>query len=100
MKIGTSDIFRHADNIVTRKVMDETLLVPISGEMASMDNLYTLNDTGAFLWQSFDGKRSLTEIGQEMAQLYNAPLTVIEEDIAEITVGLAEAGLVIPEGEH
>ena len=98
MKIQASDIFRHADNIVTRKVMDETLLVPISGEMASMDNLYTLNDTGAFLWQALDGKASLSEIGQDMAKQYDASVETIEKDLIEITSGLAEAGLVTPEG--
>ncbi|MCI5122069.1 MAG: PqqD family protein [Candidatus Electrothrix sp. AUS4] len=97
MNIQPSAVFRHADNIVTRKVMDETLLVPISGEMASMDNLYTLNDTGAFIWKSLDGQHTLFDIGQDMAQQYDAPLAVIEEDIAEISLGLAEAGLIIPE---
>ena len=97
MNVRPSDVFRHAENIVTRKVMDETLLVPISGEMASMDNLYTLNETGAFLWQSFDGSHSLAEIGRDMEKQYDAPFTEIEADLLEITSGLAEAGLVIHE---
>ncbi|WPD23017.1 MAG: PqqD family protein [Candidatus Electrothrix scaldis] len=100
MNVRSSAVFRHADNIVTRKVMDETLLVPISGEMASMDSLYSLNDTGAFLWQSFDGKRSLSDIGRKMAEQYDASIEVIEADLIEITAGLAEAGLLISEGEN
>lgn len=99
MNVRSSAVFRHADNIVTRKVMDETLLVPISGEMASMDNLYSLNDTGTFLWQSFNGKRALSDIGRKMAEQYDASVEVIEADLVEITAGLAEAGLLIPEGD-
>lgn len=95
MSVQLADVFRHADNIVTRKVMDETLLVPISGDMASMDELYTLNDTGAFIWRALDGICTITEIGQQLEQEYAAPLAEIEADMLEIMNGLEDAGLVV-----
>lgn len=95
MNVQAADVFRHADNIVTRKVIDETLLVPISGELASMDNLYTLNETGAFIWQSLDGTRSLAQIRGMLEQQYDAPAEVIEADVLEIVSGLAKAGLIV-----
>lgn len=87
-------IYKQADNIVTRRVLDETLLVPISGDLASMDELYTLNDTGAFIWQALDGTRPLAEIGQQLAQEYDGPPEEIETDLVEIVRDLIEAGLV------
>lgn len=93
MQLNT--IYRQANNIVTRKVMDETLLVPISGEIASMDEIYTLNDTGAFIWQALDGIRTLADIGRQLEQEYDAPPEVIQADMLEIMGGLAEAGLVV-----
>jgi hypothetical protein len=95
MKVQPADVFRHADNIVTRKVMDETLLVPISGQLASMDNLYTLNETGAFIWQALDGTRSLAAISVMLEEQYDAPAEVIAADVLEIADGLAEAGLIV-----
>lgn len=95
MKVQAADVFRQAENIVTRKVMDETLLVPISGELASMDNLYTLNETGAFIWQALDGSRSLAEISGMLEREYDAPAEVIAADVLEIADGLAEAGLIV-----
>lgn len=94
MKAQPADVFRQAENIVTRKVMDETLLVPISGQLASMDNLYTLNETGAFIWQALDGVRSLAEISGMLERQYDAPAEVIAADVLEIADGLAEAGLI------
>lgn len=94
MGVQLNDVFRHADNIVTRKVMDETLLVPISGEMASMDNLYTLNETGAFIWQALDGVRSLAEIGKMLEQEYDASADVIAADVLEIADELSGVGLI------
>lgn len=96
MNVQLSDVFCHADSIVTRKVMDETLLVPVTGELASMDNLYTLNETGAFIWRSFDGVRTLMEIAQLLEQRYAAPAEVIEADMLEITNGLLKAELILP----
>ncbi|WP_420208560.1 PqqD family protein [Candidatus Electronema sp. JC] len=95
MKAQPADVFRQAENIVTRKVMDETLLVPISGQLASMDNLYTLNETGAFIWQALDGVRSLAEISEMLERQYDAPAEVIAADVLEIADGLAEAGLIV-----
>lgn len=88
-------IYRKADHIVTRKVMDETLLVPISGDLASMDELYTLNDTGAFIWQALDGTRTLAEIGRQLEQEYDAPEEVIKADLREVMDGLIDVGLVV-----
>uniref|UniRef100_UPI004055E593 PqqD family protein n=1 Tax=Candidatus Electronema sp. TaxID=2698783 RepID=UPI004055E593 len=93
MNAQPADVFRHADNIVTRKVMDETLLVPISGDLASMDNLYTLNETGAFIWQMLDGSRSVAEIAALMAERYDAPAAEIEADVQETVGSLLEAKL-------
>ena len=92
MQLNT--VYRQAENIVTRKVMNETLLVPISGDIASMDELYTLNETGTFIWQALDGTRTLAEIGRQLEQEYDAPPELIQSDVLEIMSGLAEAGLV------
>jgi hypothetical protein len=93
MELNT--IYRQADNIVTRKVMDETLLVPISGDLASMDELYTLNDTGAFIWQALNGNRTLVEIGERLQQEYDAPIEVVYSDLLEVIHSLAEASLIV-----
>ncbi len=89
------DVFRKADNIVTRKVMDETLLVPISGELASMDELYTLNDTGALIWHALDGVLTLAEIGKLLGQEYDVSSEMIEADLLEIVNDLADSGLAV-----
>jgi hypothetical protein len=95
MHVQSTDVFRRADNIVTRKVMDETLLVPISGELASMDNLYTLNETGAFIWQALDGSRSLAEISKMLEERYDASAEMIQADMLEIVSGLSKVELIV-----
>ncbi len=98
LMVRLDSIYRQADNIVTRRIMDETLLVPVSGELASMEELYTLNGTGAFIWQALDGVRTFAEIRHQLGGQYDAPAEVIEADLLEIMNGLADAGLVTPVG--
>ncbi len=52
----------HSPNIVTRKTGTEYVLVPIANNIADMNSVYTLNETGAFIWELIDGKRSVEEI--------------------------------------
>ena len=97
MEVQLTSVFRQAENIVTRTVMGETLLVPISGDLASMDELYTLNNAGAYIWQALDGLSSISEISEQMRQEFDAPSEIIESDLMEIIRDLADAGLIVAE---
>ncbi len=37
---------------VTRSVNDELVIVPLSGNVAQMNRLFTLNETGKFIWEN------------------------------------------------
>jgi len=37
---------------VTRTVGDELVIVPLSGNVAQMNRLFTLNETGKFIWDN------------------------------------------------
>ncbi len=60
----------HSRSVVTRKTGSEYILVPVSNNIADMESLYTLNETGAFIWEQIDGKRSISEIITLLQQEY------------------------------
>ena len=39
---------------VTRSVDEELVIVPLSGNVAQMNRLFTLNETGKFIWENSD----------------------------------------------
>ena len=39
-------------HFVTRTVGDELVIVPLSGNVAQMNRLFTLNETGKFIWDN------------------------------------------------
>ena len=91
--IELNDTYIQADNIVTRKVMGEVMLVPIRGEIAAMDNVFTLNQAGYFIWSLLDGITSVRSISNQMKTRYDAPLSIIETDVCALIDDLSSAGL-------
>jgi len=55
-------VYSHSPNIVTRKTGNEYILVPVANNIADMNSVYTLNESGAFIWELIDGKRNTGEI--------------------------------------
>lgn len=55
-------ILSHSPSIVTRKTGNEYVLVPIANNIADMNSVYTLNETGAFIWEQINGKRTVEEL--------------------------------------
>lgn len=49
-------------SVVTRKTGNEYIIVPVTGNIADMDSIFTLNETGAFIWEQIDGEKSVEEI--------------------------------------
>ena len=58
---GLKSILSHSPSVVTRKTGNEYVLVPITNNIADMNSVYTLNETGAFIWEQIDGKRNVED---------------------------------------
>ena len=54
-----------------------------SAGIADMNSVYTLNETGAFLWEQLDGKRNLGEIISLLTNEYDIDEVTAENDVAE-----------------
>jgi methyltransferase-like protein len=67
---GLNSILSHSPSIVTRKTGNEYVLVPVTDNIADMHSVYTLNETGAFIWEQIDGKRSVEEIIAAVTEEY------------------------------
>jgi methyltransferase-like protein len=78
---GLKSIPSHSTAIVTRKTGNEYVLVPVTNNIADMNSVFTLNETGAFIWEQIDGKRSVEEIIRVLSTNYD-----IDSGTAEIDV--------------
>ena len=80
-------------NVVSREIAGEQILVPIRKQAADMAAIYVLNETGAQIWRLIDGRRSLADIGDVLAQEYNVRSETVEADLLEIIGQLEELGM-------
>lgn len=80
-------------NVVSREIAGEQILVPIRKQAADMAAIYVLNETGAQIWRLVDGRRSLADIGDVLAQEYNVRPETVETDLLEIIGQLEELGM-------
>ncbi len=74
-------VFSHSPSVVTRKTGSEYVLVPIANNIADMNSVYTLNETGAFIWDQIDGKRDLNEIILKLTGEYEIDEPTAREDV-------------------
>lgn len=81
LMISASAIPSHSPRVVFRRIDDECLLIPITDNIADMDSLYRLNETGAFIWELIDGKRDIKDITVRMAEEFEVDLAEAEKDI-------------------
>ena len=78
---GLKSILSKSTTVVTRKTGNEYVLVPITNNIADMNSVYTLNETGAFIWEQIDGKRSIEEIITELTNEYDIDKQNAESDV-------------------
>jgi hypothetical protein len=57
--IDLNSVPTRSASVVTRKTGNEYVLVPVTDNIADMDSVYTLNETGAFIWEQIDGSRTI-----------------------------------------
>jgi len=78
---GLKSILTHSPSIVTRKTGNEYVLVPITNNIADMHSVYTLNETGAFIWEQINGKRNVEEIIAVLTDEYDIDQKSAEADV-------------------
>jgi coenzyme PQQ synthesis protein D (PqqD) len=79
-------------SFVTRRIAGETLLVPVTGRVADLDAIYTLNEVGSFIWHLIDGRRSAQAIAEAVSAEYDVTLERAALDVDELLTTLEAKG--------
>src|SRR5947209_2245535 len=87
-----------SDEVITRNIAGETLIVPVRGRVGDLDSIYTLNDVASTVWQLIDGQRTIGEIVRIICDEYDVSQDAATKDVMELTASLEEAGLISTNG--
>lgn len=86
--------FRQCANLLTRHIAGETIVIPIRGRLADMQQIFALNEVGEHVWRLIEQDRSVDEICEDVAQAFDISRAEAEADVREFLAALQQAGLV------
>jgi hypothetical protein len=86
--------FKKDPNIVSRKIADEVILVPIRQNVGDLESIYTLNETSASIWELIDGKKKICQIRDKILEEFDVTPKKLEKDLAKCIRKLEEIGAI------
>lgn len=91
MEIEKGQFMRNPD-FVYRKVVEETILVPVHMDVAEMDGIYTLNEIGAFVWEQLGAPLSLNLLQNKVLDEYEVTPEIAASDLKSFLSELLAIG--------
>jgi hypothetical protein len=88
--------FTKNDDLMTRNIAGEALIVPIKGRVGDLSAIYTLNDVGARVWQLIDGRTPVNQIIEAISEEYDVTKEEAAADVTELLDSMKAAGLIHP----
>lgn len=70
-------------DMVSRKIADEVILVPIRQNVGDLESIYTLNETAARIWELIDGKIKVEGIKEKILEEFEVTPEEAEKDLRE-----------------
>ena len=94
-RFGPEVSFAHSDQVASRKIADEILLVPIRSSAQEKLGVYTLNGTGVAIWELIDGQRSLFEVVDEVVERFEVEREQALKDTQTFCQDLLSFGAIV-----
>lgn len=66
----------------TRVVAGSLLLVPVKSSVADMKEMFSLNETGTFIWELIDDSATMETITQHVASQYQIEVQRAQQDLS------------------
>jgi hypothetical protein len=81
MAIELSKIAAMKSRFVTREVGNELVIVPLTGNVAKMNALFTLNETGKFIWESISEVQNMDQLAACMVDEFDIDMDTARNDV-------------------
>ncbi len=96
MAIGLDSVFVPSEDVVSRDIEGELMLVPLTAGFGDVEGLlYSVEGTAKAIWESLDGKKDLRGVVAELARSYSAASGEIERDVLGLVQELVRRRMVV-----
>ena len=86
--------FMKDPSVVSRKIADEFILVPIRQKAGDIESIYTMDEVAGRIWELIDGQRRVQDIRDAMVEEFEVSPEEAEVDLVEFLQQLENAGVV------
>ena len=92
MNITGNSVFERSPSATHQAVAGEAIVIDLN-----TGSYYSLNETGTWLWEHLDGKRTIGDLAMELAVACNIPdqVEIVQQDLIDLVANLLKEGLVI-----
>lgn len=74
-------LYKLKTKFVAREMGNEMILVPLTGNVANMSELFTLNETAKFIWENTKENTTLSDIETLMTEEFDIDPDTAKKDI-------------------
>jgi len=67
--------------IARRQIAGETILVPVSGDLARLQEIYVLDEVADHIWQRIDGRTPLDAIVDSLTETFDVGRDIARRDL-------------------
>lgn len=86
--------FVRNQNVVSRQIEGELIIVPVRSGVGDMNSLYTLNPVGSVLWEFMAQEHSLPEMVQRVCDEFEVTTSQAKNDIKAFLDSMLEEKLI------
>ncbi|MBI3634924.1 MAG: PqqD family protein [Candidatus Rokubacteria bacterium] len=86
--------FARDPDFISRRVVDEVILLPIRKNMGDLESIYALNEVGARIWELLDGERSVGDVRDVLVGEFDVPAETLVEHVDEFVGHLESIGAI------
>jgi hypothetical protein len=87
-------VHRRSPDLIERRILDDTVLVPIRGDLADLQRIFALNPVAQHIWAQLDGEHDLVAVRDSLVARFEVQPAQAEADLLEFIAQLHTAGLI------
>ena len=80
-------------DFVLRQIADEYVLIPYGATAEKMNQVLTLSETAAFIYEQTGDAASAEEIAERLGKAYDVPAEEVQEDVSAVLKTFRNCGI-------
>ncbi len=74
-------IYINKSKFVVREIGDELILVPLTGNVAKMNEMFTMNETGKLIWENINETTTVDDLEKVVVDEFSIDIETARKDI-------------------